>query len=91
MTNQEENMSTVKTAISIDKTLLDHISKLAVEINLSRSQIFTQAVQYFIDKKNDLDLIRRINQAYPDILDADETERLTKSKKKYQEIVKDTW
>ncbi len=84
-------MSTVKTAISIDKTLLDHISKLAVEINLSRSQIFTQAVQYFIDKKNDLDLIRRINQAYPDILDADETERLTKSKKKYQEIVKDTW
>lgn len=84
-------MATIKTAISIDKSLFDSVSKLAAEIKLSRSQIFSQAVQYFIDKKNDLDLVRRINRAYPDILDADETELLEKSKKKYKEIVKETW
>jgi metal-responsive CopG/Arc/MetJ family transcriptional regulator len=84
-------MATIKTAISIDKNLFDTVNELAAEIKLSRSQIFSQAVQYFIDKRDDLDLIRRINRAYSDVLDADETKLLEKSKKKYKEIVKEKW
>jgi metal-responsive CopG/Arc/MetJ family transcriptional regulator len=84
-------MATIKTAISIDKNLFDHVNELAAEIKLSRSQIFSQAVQYFIDKRDDLDLIRRINQAYSDVLDSGETELLEKSKRKYKEIVKERW
>lgn len=87
-------MGTVKTAISIDSELFDKINTLADEIKLSRSQIFTQAVKYFIDRKNNLELIRRINQAYSDTIDTideDETERLELSKQKYAEIIKEEW
>lgn len=84
-------MGTVKTAISIDSELFDRINTLADEIKLSRSQIFSQAVTYFIDRKNNLELIRRINRAYSDIIDEDEVELLEHSKQKYAEIIKEEW
>jgi metal-responsive CopG/Arc/MetJ family transcriptional regulator len=84
-------MAVIKTAISLDANLFERINKLSEEIKLSRSQIFSQAVRYFIERKNNLELVRKINQAYPDILDEDEAELLEKSKKKYREILKEEW
>ena len=84
-------MAVTKTAISIDESLFDKISKLSDEINLSRSQIFSQAVRYFIDRKNNLELVRKINQAYSDVLDEDEIKLLEKSKTKFKEILEEEW
>lgn len=84
-------MAVIKTAISIDESLFEQIRKLSEEINLSRNQIFCQAVKYFIDKKNNLELVRKINRAYSDILDEEEREGLEKSKRRYKEIVKEEW
>lgn len=84
-------MAVIKTAISIDESLFEQIRKLSEEIKLSRNQIFSQAVKYFIDKKNNLELVRRINRAYSDILDEEEVKRLKKSKLKYKEILKKEW
>lgn len=84
-------MAAIKTAISIDEVLFDKINRLSDEIKLSRSQIFSQAVRYFIEKKDNLELIRKINQAYSDVIDENEIELLGKSKRKYKEIVKETW
>ena len=84
-------MAVIKTAISIDENLFEQIGKLSEEIKLSRSQIFSQAVKYFIDKKNNLELVRKINLAYPDILDEEEGDRLKKSKRKYRKLLKEEW
>ncbi len=84
-------MAVIKTAISIDESLFDKISKLSDEIRLSRSQIFSQAVRYFIDRKNNLELVRKINQAYSDVLDEDEIELLEKSKTKFKDILEEEW
>lgn len=84
-------MAVIKTAISIDESLFEQIRKLSEEINLSRNQIFCQAVKYFIDKKNNLELVRKINSAYSDILDEEERVGLEKSKRRYKEIVKEEW
>ena len=84
-------MAVVKTAISIDESLFDKISKLSDEIKLSRSQIFSQAVRYFIDRKNNLELVRKINQTYSDVLDEDEIKLLEKSKIKFKEILEEEW
>ncbi|MCX6583391.1 MAG: hypothetical protein NT166_24705 [Candidatus Aminicenantes bacterium] len=84
-------MAVIKTAISIDESLFEQIRKLSEEIKLSRNQIFSQAVKYFIDKKNNLELVRKINTAYSDILDEEERDRLKKSKRKYKEILKEEW
>jgi metal-responsive CopG/Arc/MetJ family transcriptional regulator len=84
-------MSVIKTAISIDKSLFEKINKLADEIKLSRSQIFSQAVKYFVDKRDNLELVRKINRAYSDVLDEDEAKRLEKSEQRYKEILKEEW
>jgi metal-responsive CopG/Arc/MetJ family transcriptional regulator len=80
-------MAVIKTAISIDERLFDKTNKLSDEIRLSRSQIFSQAVRYFIYRKNNLELVRKINRVYPDVFDGDEIELLQKSKIKYKEIL----
>jgi metal-responsive CopG/Arc/MetJ family transcriptional regulator len=84
-------MTVIKTAISIDKSLFEKINQLANEIKLSRSQIFSQAVRYFVDKRDNLELVRRINQAYSDVLDEAETRLLEKSKRRYKETLKEEW
>ncbi len=84
-------MAAIKTAISIDENLFNKINKLSEEIKLSRSQIFAQAVEYFIERKNNLELIRKINMAYSDVLDNDEMDVIEKSKKKYKEVIKEQW
>ncbi|MCK4760827.1 MAG: ribbon-helix-helix protein, CopG family [Candidatus Aminicenantes bacterium] len=84
-------MTAIKTAISIDDRLFDQINKLSNELKISRSQIFSQAVRYFIERKNNLELVRKINRAYSDVLDEDEMERLEMSKQKYKEVIKETW
>jgi len=84
-------MTVIKTAISIDKSLFEKINQLANEIKLSRSQIFSQAVRYFVDKRDNLELVRRINQAYADVIDEAEARLLEKSKRRYKEILKEEW
>jgi metal-responsive CopG/Arc/MetJ family transcriptional regulator len=71
--------------------LFEKINKLSDEIKLSRSQIFSQAVKYFIDRKTNLELVRRINRAYSDIIDEGEVELLERSKQKYAEIIEEEW
>jgi metal-responsive CopG/Arc/MetJ family transcriptional regulator len=84
-------MAVIKTAISIDESLFDKINRLSEEIKLSRSQIFSQAIRYFIERKNNLELVRKINRAYSDVLNEDEIKHLEKSKRKYKEILKEEW
>jgi metal-responsive CopG/Arc/MetJ family transcriptional regulator len=84
-------MAVIKTAISIDESLFDKINRLSEEIKLSRSQIFSQAIQYFIERKNNLELVRKINRAYSDVLDEDEIKQLERSKRKFKEIIKEEW
>ena len=76
---------------SNDNGLYEKVSKLSDEINLSRSQIFSQAVRYFRERKNNLELVRRINRAYSDVVTEDETELLEASKQKYAEIIEEEW
>ncbi len=83
----------IKTAISIDESLFAEVSRLSDETKLSRSQIFSQAVRYFIERNNNLELVRKINEAYPDVLDENEAEMelIKKSKRKYKEVLEERW
>jgi metal-responsive CopG/Arc/MetJ family transcriptional regulator len=57
-------MSTLKTAISIDKKTFIKVENLSKKLHLSRSQFFAQAARYMIEKDENLDLLKRINNAY---------------------------
>lgn len=84
-------MKTVKTAISIDKTLFTKVQNLCEKINLSRSQFFSQAVEFFITKSENLELIKKINSAYSDQESTDDSKIMKLRKTRYKNAIVDKW
>ncbi len=44
-----------------------------------------------IDRKNNMELVQRINRRCPDITDEDEAILVEKSKRKYKDVIKEEW
>jgi predicted transcriptional regulator len=62
-------MPAIKTAISIEKALFDQAEELALEMKVSRSRLVSLALDQFVRKHEQQDMIRRINEAcggFPD-------------------------
>jgi metal-responsive CopG/Arc/MetJ family transcriptional regulator len=73
-------MNSIKTAISIDRKTFASVNKMSRKLRISRSQFFSQAARYMVEKDENLDLIRRINAAFEH--DPEDDTRL-KSEKTY--------
>ncbi|MEK7397114.1 MAG: ribbon-helix-helix protein, CopG family [Candidatus Poribacteria bacterium] len=57
-------MASVKTAISLQKPLLDQVDELAQKLNISRSHLFVLATEEFIKRRKAQTLLKAINDAY---------------------------
>jgi metal-responsive CopG/Arc/MetJ family transcriptional regulator len=76
-------MSYMKTAISIDEGLYRKAEKLSTKLNLSRSQLFAQALEYLLEKSETLEIIQKLNEVYgPNDMETKETARVAKRKMK---------
>lgn len=65
-------MAGVKTAISLEESLFHQVNKLAQDMHLSRSKLFTLAVKDFIKKQEGKKLLAQLNAAYDDSPDEEE-------------------
>ena len=65
-------MSNVKTAISLEEALFQQAEAIAHKMHVSRSRLFALALEEFIRKYQDQQLLEQINVAYAD--DALDTE-----------------
>jgi hypothetical protein len=83
--------ATIKTAISIRKSVLERAEILAHELNLSRSGLFELAVEDFIRQYESRRILRELNATYGDQPDPAEDERLTKSRKSHRRLVDGEW
>ena len=71
-------MPGVKTAISLDEKLFKRVNKLSKEMHVSRSRLFTLAVDEYLRKQENQAILAQLNKAYSD--QPDEQERkITKS------------
>ena len=59
-------MSGVKTAISLDEELLIKVNRLANNLHVSRSKVFTLAVREYLKKRENQSLLVQLNEAYED-------------------------
>lgn len=57
-------MAYMKTAISIDERLFRRAERLSAKLQVSRSQLFAQALEYLLDKSESLEIIRKLNEVY---------------------------
>jgi metal-responsive CopG/Arc/MetJ family transcriptional regulator len=76
-------MASIKTAISIRESLFKQVEALANELNTSRSRIFALAVEEFIQRYHNRQLLEEINRAYDDL--PDDTEQLYRAKARRQQ------
>lgn len=82
-------MSTVKTAISIEKSIFEQMDILAKNLNISRSRLFSIAAREFIERHNNLELLKLINAAYEDSSEIEPTVSMMHSN--HYRIIKDQW
>ena len=83
--------STIKTAISIQKSLFEEAESLAQELNVSRSELFGLAIESFVRNHQNQKLLEEINQAYADEPDPADQIRLTKMRKHHRKMVRNAW
>jgi metal-responsive CopG/Arc/MetJ family transcriptional regulator len=62
-------LSSVKTAISLEKSLLDKIDAAAKNLSVSRSKFFAVAAEKYIHRIETQELIDKLNEAYSEGLD----------------------
>jgi metal-responsive CopG/Arc/MetJ family transcriptional regulator len=80
-------MSGVKTAISLDEELFDKVNKLAHELHVSRSRLFTIAVKDYLKKQENQALLAQLNDAYSDHPNDEERKISTSVKAKHRKII----
>ena len=83
--------TTIKTAISIQKSLFDQAEVLARQLNISRSHLFGIAIESFIKNYQNQALLDEINRAYEDQPDVKETIYLTKMRKHHRKLMEGKW
>ncbi|MBE0699751.1 MAG: hypothetical protein IH586_22725 [Anaerolineaceae bacterium] len=65
-------MPKAKTAISIDPRLLEETGNVAQELDISRIQMIAQALEDYIRRYRNKQILSQINEAYSDSPDSDE-------------------
>lgn len=84
-------MANVKTAISLQKSLFEQVDSLAREMKISRSQLFVLALEAYVRRSQNQQLLETINHAYSDAPDMAEEKRLRKMRRQHRKVVEGTW
>ena len=84
-------MTTIKTAISLQKTLFEQINEIAQELQISRSRLFVLAIEAFIQQYKNQRLLDSINAAYSDLPSLEEKEHAKKMRSKHRHFVEGQW
>ena len=83
-------MPNIKTAISIEKPIFEQANDLAKSLNISRSRLFAIAVEEFIQRHKNMELLRAINEAYEDLPEPD-TKIVQKMRPRHLKMVENQW
>jgi metal-responsive CopG/Arc/MetJ family transcriptional regulator len=84
-------MASIKTAISLQESLLGKVDALAQELDISRSRLFVLAAEEFIQRHRNRELLEAINIAYDDSSDTEEEMLRQKMRHKHRRLVERQW
>jgi predicted transcriptional regulator len=84
-------METIKTAISIQKALFKKAEDLARKMRVPRSRIYALALQDYIRRRENKNLLAQINAAHAEEPAPSEKRLRQKSKRTHRRLVEDEW
>ncbi len=84
-------MASIKTAISIQESLFEEADALARKMKVSLSRLLAMALEEYLRRERDRELIRGINEAYEDYPDPSELEQQRAMRRLQREVVEGEW
>jgi predicted transcriptional regulator len=84
-------MANVKTAISLQEHLFRQAAAIARDMKLSRSRLFAVALEQFIQRHHNREILDKINKAYGGEPDAAERKYIKKMRQRHRRIVDGQW
>lgn len=84
-------MDSIKTAISIDKSLFTQANILARKLKVSRSRLFVLALEDFIREQENRELLAKINAVYENESDESEKTLRRKVRKSHRRLIEGEW
>jgi hypothetical protein len=84
-------MPNVKTAISVQEGLFEKAEEWARRLNVSRSRLFVLALEDYIRKQENRELLDRVNAAYTENPDESEAVLRRKSRPQHKRMVEGEW
>ena len=84
-------MQSIKTAISIQKSLFEQAENLARKMKVSRSRLFVLALEEYIHRQQNRELLTKINAAYAGEPDPGEKTLRRKARRTHRRIVESEW
>jgi metal-responsive CopG/Arc/MetJ family transcriptional regulator len=84
-------MQTVKTAISIQKPLFERADKLARKMKVSRSRLFVIALEEYIKRRQNRELLEQLNAVYADEPDPLEESLRRGIEREHRRLVEGEW
>ena len=84
-------MASVKTANSVQESLFDQVEALASELQISRSRLFSLAIEEYLERHQSRKLLQEINAAYDDMPDQEEQEVLQRMRRKQRQLANEQW
>ncbi|KAF0106620.1 MAG: hypothetical protein FD146_2419 [Anaerolineaceae bacterium] len=84
-------MEYVKTAISVQKSLFEEADNLARQMKMPRSRLFVLALEEYIKRQQNRELLEKFNAAYAGEPDPAEQVYLEKTRKLHRKMVEGEW
>jgi metal-responsive CopG/Arc/MetJ family transcriptional regulator len=84
-------MAHVKTAVSLREDLFEQVEALASEMKISRSRLFVLALEEFLQRHQNQQLLEQINAAYDEAPDPSEQALRRRMRRQHRQIVEGEW
>lgn len=84
-------MNTMKTAISVDDELVKAADSAARKLGVSRSRLFSIALEKFLHDRRNEEMLERLNRVYAGEPSPEDRRIVAGFKSKLRSVVKDRW
>lgn len=84
-------MQNIKTAISIQKSLFEQAEALAHKMKISRSRLFGLALEAYLHRQENQELLAQLNAAYADEPTAQEKEYRRRVRRSHRRLLEGQW
>jgi len=81
----------MKTAISLEGRLLQEADRTARQMGISRSRLFSLALENYLRKRRNKEILDQLNEVYAEDPGPEERRIVAEMKRRFHATIRDTW